>query len=143
MIKMVSEDGQLHEYRSVDELPPEEQAAIEQLKSKAVSVAPGLRTTKVTLFKVKDAQGNERIYHSLDELLPEVRAEIEKLESEALNESPTSAPANAPASLTVVKKNVSLFKVRDAQGNERIYHSLDELPPEIREAVKRAQNKTD
>jgi hypothetical protein len=37
----------------------------------------------------------------------------------------------------VTQKSVFTFKIRDASGQERVYHSLEELPPEIQETVKR------
>jgi hypothetical protein len=70
----------------------------------------------------------------LDKAPPELRAEIEKLESEALKENVTPG--------MISKKSVSLFKVKDASGNERIYHSLDEMPPDIRAPIENAQRKS-
>jgi hypothetical protein len=81
-----------------------------------------------------DKDGGKHEYHSLDEAPPELRGEIEKLESEALKE-------NIPSKV-ISRKSVSVYKIKDASGNERIYHSLDELPPEIRAAVEQAQKKS-
>jgi hypothetical protein len=43
----------------------------------------------------------------------------------------------------ITQKNVSLYKVKDASGTERTYHSLEEMPPEIREAFEKAQEELD
>lgn len=94
-----------------------------------------LTIKKTATIKTTDKDSQRHEYHSLDEAPPELRAEIEKLESEALKENVTPG--------MISKKSVTLFKVKDASGNERIYHSLDELPPEIQEAVRRAQDKMD
>ena len=69
----------------------------------------------------------------MDEAPPELRADIEKLESEALKGNVTPG--------MIGRKSVSLFKVKDASGNERIYHSLDEMPPDIRALVENFQRK--
>jgi len=105
---------------------------------------------KTVTIKMTGADGQTQEYHSLDEAPPEMRAEIEKLEAEVMKErgqavslTEKSQTGDKITSRTIIKKNVSVFTIKDASGNERVYHSLDELPPEIREAVKRAQNKLD
>ena len=105
---------------------------------------------KTVTIKMTGADGQTHEYHSLDEAPPEMRAEIEKLEAEVMKEkdqavslTERSESGDKITSRTITKKNVSVYRIKDASGNERIYHSLDELPPEIREAVKRAQNKVD
>jgi len=100
-INTTDEDGQRHEYHSLDEVPPELRKEIERLESEGLkesfrsSSADGLTikiTTKsvgtktVSLFKVKDAEGNERIYHSLEELPPDIRATVEQAQKEKANE---------------------------------------------------------
>jgi hypothetical protein len=95
------EDGQRHEYHSLDEVPPELRKEIEKLESEALkegfrSSSSDGRTTKITtritstktasVFKVKDAEGNERIYHSLEELPPDIRAAFEQAQKEKANE---------------------------------------------------------
>jgi hypothetical protein len=79
-----------------------------------------------------------------------MRAEIEKLEAEALDEmgaSPsatdTSQEGIATKSSFIFKKNVSGYKINDASGNERIYRSLEELPPEIRAPFEKARDQKD
>jgi hypothetical protein len=100
-INTTDEDGQRHEYHSLDEVPPELRKEIEKLESEALkesfrsSSADGL-PTKITskivstktasLFKVKDAEGNEHIYHSLEELPPDIRAAFEQAQKEKANE---------------------------------------------------------
>jgi len=108
-----------------------------------------LITIKKTIdIRTTDRDGVKHEYHSLDEVPPEMRAEIEKLQAEAMSEkggstsiTETSPLGSTITSRTFIKKNVSLFKIKDASGNERIYHSLDELPPEIRAAIEQAQGK--
>jgi hypothetical protein len=101
---------------------------------------------KTVTLKTVDKDGERHEYHSLDEAPPEMRAVIEKLEAEALKEqgnclsfTETSPSGNAVTSGMISRKTVSVYKVKDASGNERVYHSLDELPPEIQEAIRRAQ----
>jgi hypothetical protein len=93
-------------------------------------------TLKKTIsVKTVDKDGGRHEYNSLDEVPPELRAEMEKLEAEALKDSANSSSA------IISRKKSAIYKIKDASGNERIYHSLDELPPEIRAAVEQAQNK--
>jgi len=94
-----------------------------------------LTIKKTATIKTTDKDGRRHKYYSLDEASPELRAEIEKLESEALKENVTPR--------MISRKSVSLFKVKDASGNERIYHSLDEMPPDVRALVERAQKQID
>ena len=110
-----------------------------------------LVTIKKTVdIRTTDKDGIKHEYHSLDEVPLEMRAEFEKLESAALGEmgaSPsateTSPEGDATKSRFVFKRNVSMYKVRNASGSERIYHSLEELSPEIRAALEKARNKMD
>jgi hypothetical protein len=109
---------------------------------------PLITIKKTVEIRTTDKDGIKHEYHSLDEVPPEMRAEFEKLESAALGEMGASSSAmetspegDATKSRIVSKKNVSVYKVRDASGNERIYHSLEELPPEIRAAFEKARNK--
>ena len=95
---------------------------------------------KTVTVKTTAKDGERHEYHSLDEAPPELRAEIEKVESEGFRESLSSLASDGLT--TKIKKTISVFKVKDASGKERIYHSLDELPPEIRTALEQAQNRT-
>ena len=114
----------------------------------ATQPGPHIVTFKKTAtFKTMDKAGERHEYRSLDEAPPELRAQFEKLQSDVLKEADaalslpvTSQTGDAVTPGIISKRTVSMFKVKDASGNERIYHSLDELPPEIQEAVRRAQN---
>jgi hypothetical protein len=74
---------------------------------------------------------------------PELRTEIEKLESEGLKESFRSSSSDGRTIKITTRiagaKTASVFKVNDAEGNERICHSLEELPPDIQSALEQAQ----
>jgi hypothetical protein len=95
---------------------------------------------KSVTIKTTDKDGQHHEYHSLEDVPPELRAEIEKLSSEALKEGFSSSVSDGPITKIVSKKTVSLYKIGDASGNGRVYHSLDELPPEIRAAMETAEN---
>ena len=104
-----------------------------------------LNIKKTVAIKMVDEDGQPHEYHSRDEVPPGLRAKIEKLESEVMKEkgdsvsfTETSPTGNAITSGIIKKKSVSVFKIKDASGNEWIYHSLDELPPDIRALVERA-----
>jgi hypothetical protein len=98
---------------------------------------------KKTVSITTTDEGGQHEYHSLDEAPPELRKEIEKLEAEGLKEGFRFSSSDGPTTRITTKitgeRTVSLFKVKDAEGNERIYHSLEELPPEIRAAFEQAQ----
>ena len=101
----------------------------------ATGLRPIVNLKKSVTIKTTDEAGRKHEYHSLDELPPELRAEMEKLETEALK-------GNLGSAHTIVSRTESeIYKIKDAAGNERIYHSLDELPPEIRAAVEQARKK--
>ena len=121
-----------------------------KVQAPAVSRRPLVTIKKTINIRTTDKDGAQHDYHSLDELPPEIRAEIEKLEADALKEKggSTSVTETLPAGImttsrTFIKKNVSIFKIKDASGNEQIYHSLEEMPPAIRAAIEKAQDKTD
>ena len=69
-----------------------------------------------------------------------MRAEIEKLGSEVAKEA--LGDASSTGNFTARKK-ISVFRVREASGKDRVYHSLDELPPEIRAVIQKAQGKVE
>ena len=100
---------------------------------------PIIKIKKTFSIRTTGKDGQHHEYHSLDELPPELRQEVEKLESEALKENSLSSSSNGLTARIVSTKSASLFKVKDADGNERIYHSVEELPPEIRAAFEQAQ----
>jgi hypothetical protein len=107
---------------------------------------PLISIQKTVDIRTTDKDGVRHEYRSLDEAPPELREEIKKLESEALGETgastsvtETSREGNATTSRMFIKRNVSVYKIKDAAGNERIFHSLDELPPEIRAAFEKSR----
>ncbi len=93
------------------------------------------------IINTTDEEGRQREYHSFDEVPPEVRAEIEKLKSEPWKEVSRSCSSDGLRREVIGKKTLSTFKVTDEMGNERIYHSLDEMPPELRAAVEEAERR--
>lgn len=95
----------------------------------------------------EDGQRHE--YSSMEDVPPDVRAKIEALEREAMQErgdelsvTETSRTGNTIRSKTLKEKKVSVYKIVDASGVERIYHSLEEMPPEIRAAISDAEEKS-
>lgn len=118
------------------------------IQSSNKSHRPLITIKKTVDIRTTDKDGVKHEYHSLNEVPAEMRAEIEKLESAALggmgastSASETSQAGSVTKSRFVFQKDVSVYKVRDVSGNERVYHSLEELPPEIRAAFEKARNK--
>ena len=108
---------------------------------KPTNPARSVITIKKTVdIKTTDADGHRHDYHSLKEVPPELRAELEKLQTEAEKQAFSASTSEGVTSTFITRKSASIFKVKDASGTERIYHSLDELPPEIRAAFEKAQN---
>jgi len=70
---VTEENGQRRVYHSLEEVPPEMRARIEEFQARAAA-----GQDKQT-FTVTDASGKKRTYHSLDEVPPELRAVIEKV----------------------------------------------------------------
>jgi hypothetical protein len=128
--------------------PPSLWRKLCSLFQSATRPGPHILTLKRTeTLKTVSKHGEQRMYRSLDKVPPDLRAEFEKLQSAVMKETGAALPltgtsqtGNAVTPGIIGKKTVSVFKVKDASGNERIYHSLDELPPEIQAAVRRAQN---
>jgi hypothetical protein len=111
---------------------------------------PIISIKKTVTIKTVGEDGQPHEYHSLDEVPPGLRAEIEKLESDVMKEkgesvsfTETSPAGNATTSKIISQKSLSVFRVKDASGNEQTYHSLDEMPPDIRALVERAQKQID
>ena len=103
---------------------------------------PIIHIQKTITIKTKDKDGQEHECHSLHDVPPQMREEIQKLESEAWKET-VKTPCSDGRTITFsTHKTISLFKVKDASGNERVYHSLDELPSEIRTAIEQARKQT-
>jgi hypothetical protein len=97
---------------------------------------------KTISIKTKGMDGQQHEYHSLEEVPQEVRTEIEKRESEALKNTLRTSSSDGLTSTITSEKTFSVFKVKDASGNERVYHSLEELPPEIRTAIEQVRKET-
>jgi hypothetical protein len=127
--------------------PPSLWRKLRSLFQAATRPGPHMVTLKRTeTFKTMDRAEERQVYRSLDEVPPERRAEFEKLQADVIKKmgtalplTGTSPPGNAVPPGIIGKRTVSVFKVKDASGNERVYHSLDELPPEIQKAVRRLE----
>jgi hypothetical protein len=132
----VQNTGKLPEH-SLSDMPL---GAVSQFRSEVRIIKSEKPADLITVEK--DGQRHE--YHSLDEVPPEMRAQFEKLESEVKQETDKLLSGEIEGLSTgpheiISKKIVSIYKVKDASGQEHIYHSLDELPPKIRDALKRIQ----
>jgi len=113
-------------------------------------IKPGSHTLvlkKDVRLETTDRQNDRHIYHSLDEVPPKLRGAFETLESEAkeLNSDMASSPVlKEPLKQGfVVRKNIEVFKFKDASGKEQIYHSLDEMPPETRALFEKLRGRLD
>jgi hypothetical protein len=100
---------------------------------------------KSVTIKTVGEDGEEHEYSSIEEVPPEIRSEIEAIEKEAAQErgselsvTETSQAGNAITSKTIHRKSISVYKIIDDSGVERTYHSLEEMPPEIRAAIAEA-----
>ena len=107
-----------------------------------------LTITKSVTIKTVGRDGVRHEYHSLDDVPPKMRSEIEALEGEAekvkgneISVKETSHSLTGTLSTTISRKDVSVYKIVDAKGVEHIYHSLDEIPPDIRAAIEQAEGK--
>lgn len=88
---------------------------------------------KGVTLKTIDRHSVKHVYHSLDEVPPEFRATIEKLKKELDDKSNSSADSKDKLEQgMVLREDIQEFKFKDAAGNEQVYHSLDEMPPETR-----------
>jgi len=112
---------------------------------------PGPHTVtfkKTVTIKSVGKDGSVHEYHSLAEAPLSLQTEVQKLETEMLKETGSLPSAEALLKMAdttqpgiISRKSVSVFRIKDASGKEQIYHSLDELPPKIREAFEKAQKK--
>ena len=111
---------------------------------------PGANVVRESVsIKIVGDDGQERVYSSMEDVPPEIRSKIEALAKEAAQEkgsesstTTTSRTGNSTTSTIIHQKKVSLYKFVDDSGVERTYHSLEEMPPEIRAAILEAQNKS-
>jgi len=114
------------------------------------AVEPGANVVKKSVsIKTVGEDGEQHEYSSMEEAPSEIRAEIEALEKEAaqdkgneLSVTETSQTGDAVTSKSIYRKNVSVYKIVDESGVERTYHSLKEMPPEIRAAIAEAEEKS-
>ena len=86
-----------------------------------------------------DKEGHMHVYNSLDEVPEELRNKISEIQGNALKEA---LGGSAKISLTFgskppIEKKITIYKIKDATGNEHVYHSLEELPPEMRAAFEK------
>lgn len=111
---------------------------------------PGANTIqKSVTIKTVGEDGTQHEYSSIEEVPPEIRSEIEALQKEAaqqkgnaLSVTETSQTGNSITTKILQRKSVSVYKILDDSGVERTYHSLEEMPPEIRAAIAEAQTKS-
>jgi len=112
---------------------------------------PGLHTLvakRNVSIQTVSKRGEKHAYHSLDEVPPELRAQFEKLQSEAAKELGAELPSaivskDAPTPGIVVRKEIRVFKFKDASGQEQVYHSLEEMPPEKRALFEKLRGRLD
>jgi hypothetical protein len=109
---------------------------------------PTIERKSITVTTVSD-DGEKHEYASMDEVPPEIRSEIESLEKEAplgtgseLVVKESSLAGNTITSKVIQQNKVVTYKIIDEAGHERTYHSLDEMPAELRAAVKSADEKS-
>ena len=106
-----------------------------------------LKSEKAVKIAIVDKDGNRREYRSMDEVPLAMRPQLEKLEADALKDEAKLFSAEELAAAggkpgLISKRSVSVYRIRDASGKERIFHSLDEMPPEIRAALEKFQGKS-
>ncbi|MGO8925934.1 MAG: hypothetical protein ACLQU3_03420 [Limisphaerales bacterium] len=102
------------------------------------SAEPLIHIENTVTIKGTDEAGQQHEYHSLDEVPPEVRAEIEAMKSVPWQETCRCSSADGRTTEIRSEKTRSTFKFTDASGTEHIYHSLEEMPPELRAGVEQA-----
>lgn len=111
---------------------------------------PGVHvvTSKKTVNIVTvDKDGNRHEYHSMDEVPLAMRSQIEQLESETKKEEPglltleTMKELKGTPGIISTKSSVT-YKIKDDSGKEHTYHSLDEVPPEMRSLMEKMQSGT-
>jgi hypothetical protein len=102
-------------------------------------------THKSITIRTVTERGEQHQYSSMEEVPPEVRSQIEALEKEAMQQkgeqlsvAESSQAGNAITSKFIHRKNVTVYKIVDESGVERVYHSLEEMPTEVRAAIEAA-----
>ncbi len=136
--------------RRIEERERQTGASPELLSTLPDAAALGPHDTKVeksTSVKIVGEDGQEREYHSLDAVPREIQAELEALEAAASKRKPDELSITETSNGVTVTtrtnlgKDVTAYKLVDEQGVERVYHSLEEMPPELRAAVAEAERK--
>lgn len=104
-----------------------------------------LVTSKKERFQTSDRQNVKHVYRSIDEVPPQLREAFEKLQSGSAKGLDVSQllsellkGAQKPGTV-VSRKDFQEFRIQDETGKEQVYHSLDEMPPELREAFEKAK----
>ena len=123
---------------------------LELVSPREAAIKPGVIVVERSVsIKTVGEDGEQHEYSSMEEAPSEIRAEIEALEKEAaqdkgneLSVTETSQTGDAVTSKSIYRKNVSVYKIVDESGVERTYHSLKEMPPEIRAAIAEAEEKS-
>ena len=106
-----------------------------------IRAGPKIETKTRVRITSKDKDGTVHEYHSLEDVPPELRAEIEKLKSESLEEDFRSVSSTGHGIKAISRKTLSTYRIVDPSGQERVYHSLEEMPPELRAAIEAAQKR--
>ncbi len=112
----------------------------------ATPTPPPKMIKKSITIKTVGEDGEQHEYSSMAEVPPEIRLQLEALQKEAAQEkgsevsvTEVSQAGNAITSKVTHIKNVSVYKIVDEHGVERVYHSLEEMPSEIRAAIAEAK----
>jgi len=122
-------------------------AGLNSLATGLVQPGPGGVRESVSI-KTVAPDGQEHWYTSMDDVPPEIRSQIQAVEKELAQEggqqlsvTENVQTGNARLFKTVFRKDLSIYKIVDNSGVERIYHSLEEMPPELRAAIAEAERK--
>jgi hypothetical protein len=80
---VTNQNGERHEYKSLEEVPPELRSTIENALKDASHASKVTKT-----FRVRDASGQEHVYHSLDEMPSHLRALVERAQHDSKSPPP-------------------------------------------------------
>ncbi len=110
-------------------------------RSKGKPPQPMVTINETVSVSMTDEHGQHHEYHSLDELPPEVREAIRRAQVEGVKQTFRSSSSDGCTTriTTMGEKTVSLYKVQNESGTETVYHSLEEMPPDIRAAFEEAE----
>jgi len=104
---------------------------------------PVIDIKQTVSIDLTDEGGQHHEYHSLDEVPPEIREAIRRAQTEGVKQTFRSSTSDEHTTRITTKtesdQTVSVFKVQDESGNEKVYYSLEEMPPEIRAAFEQAE----